>query len=54
LLKDAEQYPAAYGQAQVLAVRGALAVHKDQPEEAQRLYQEGLARFPETTCFASA
>ena len=51
LLKDAEQYPAAYGQAQVLAVRGALAVHKDQPEEAQRLYQEGLARFPEDNLF---
>ncbi|MBV6826308.1 tetratricopeptide repeat protein [Pseudomonas sp. PD9R] len=51
LLKDAEQYPAAFGQAQVLAVRGALAVQKGQTDEAQRLYKEGLERFPEDNLF---
>ncbi|MFU2327314.1 tetratricopeptide repeat protein [Pseudomonas sp. NFX98] len=51
LLKDAEQYPDAYGQAQVLAVRGALAVQKGQTDEAQRLYKEGLERFPDDNLF---
>lgn len=51
LLKDAEQYPDAYAQSQVLAVRGALALQKGQTDEAQRLYQEGLARFPNDNLF---
>ncbi|MDZ5433345.1 tetratricopeptide repeat protein [Pseudomonas fluorescens] len=51
LLKDAEQYPDAYGQAQVLAVRGALAVQDGRIDEAQRLYQEGLTRFPDDNLF---
>ncbi|WP_448106263.1 tetratricopeptide repeat protein [Pseudomonas azerbaijanoccidentalis] len=51
LLKDAEQFPDVYGQAQVLAVRGALAVRKGQTDEAQRLYQEGLTRFPDDNLF---
>lgn len=45
LLKDAEQYPDAYEQPQVLAVRGALAVEQGQPEEAERLYLQGLAKY---------
>ena len=51
LLKDAEQYPDANEQAQVLAVRGALAVQQGQTEEAQRLYQVGLSRFPDDNLF---
>ncbi|PMZ30190.1 hypothetical protein C1X25_37815, partial [Pseudomonas sp. GW247-3R2A] len=38
LLKDAEQYPEANEQAQVLAIRGALAVQQGNIDEAQRLY----------------
>jgi predicted Zn-dependent protease len=51
LLKDAEQYPDAYEQAQVLAVRGALAVQQGQVEEAQRLYLLGLSRYPDDNLF---
>lgn len=51
LLNDAEQYPAAYDQAQVLAMRGALAVYQGQAAEAERLYQEGLARYPADNLF---
>ncbi|SED99729.1 tetratricopeptide repeat protein [Pseudomonas migulae] len=51
LLKDAEQYPEAYEQAQVLAVRGALAVQQGQVDEAQRLYLLGLSRYPGDNLF---
>lgn len=51
LLKDAEQFPDAYEQAQVLAVRGALAVQQGQTEEAERLYLLGLSRFPDDNLF---
>ncbi|SDN39649.1 Tetratricopeptide repeat-containing protein [Pseudomonas arsenicoxydans] len=51
LLKDAEQYPEANDQAQVLAVRGALAVQQGNVDEAQRLYLSGLSRFPEENLF---
>ncbi|RON17890.1 biofilm formation protein PelB [Pseudomonas brassicacearum] len=51
LLKSAEQYPDANEQAQVLAIRGALAVQQGQTEEAQRLYQLGLSRFPDDNLF---
>ncbi|NUT78209.1 tetratricopeptide repeat protein [Pseudomonas sp. C1C7] len=51
LLKDAEQYPDAYDQAQVLAMRGALAAKQGNAEEAERLYQEGLARYPNDNLF---
>ncbi|WP_433767710.1 tetratricopeptide repeat protein [Pseudomonas putida] len=51
LLKDAEQHPEAYEQAQVLAVRGALAVHEGQSDEAERLYQLGLQRYPDDNLF---
>ena len=51
LLKSAEQYPEASEQAQVLAIRGALAVQQGQTEEAQRLYQLGLSRFPDDNLF---
>lgn len=51
LLKDAEQYPEANEQAQVLAVRGALAVQQGNVDEAQRLYLSGLSRFPDENLF---
>ena len=51
LLKSAEQYPDAMDQAQVLAIRGALAVQQGQTEEAQRLYQLGLSRYPDDNQF---
>jgi len=51
LLKDAEQYPQAYEQAQVLAVRGALAVQQGQSDEAERLYLLGLSRYPDDNLF---
>lgn len=51
LIKDAEQYPAVYDQAQVLAARGALAMQQGQFDEAQRLYLSGLARFPYDNLF---
>ena len=51
LLKEAEQYPNAYEQAQVLAVRGALAFNEGQGEEAERLYLLGLERFPDDNLF---
>jgi len=51
LLEDAEQFPEAYEQAQVLAVRGALAVQQGQPGEAERLYQLGLSRYPDDNLF---
>ncbi|VVM81719.1 hypothetical protein PS645_02306 [Pseudomonas fluorescens] len=51
LLEDAQQFPAAYEQAQVLAIRGALAVQQGQPEEAERLYLLGLERFPADNLF---
>ncbi|MHC8365153.1 tetratricopeptide repeat protein [Pseudomonas sp. ZT5P21] len=51
LLKDAEQFPDAYGHAQVLAARGALAVQQGQSDEAERLYLQGLSRFPEDNLF---
>ncbi|AWM90174.1 biofilm formation protein PelB [Pseudomonas sp. 31-12] len=51
LLKDAEQFPEANEQAQVLAVRGALAVQQGNIDEAQRLYLLGLSRFPDDNLF---
>jgi len=51
LLKDAEQDPALYEQAQVLGVRGALAMQQGQPEEAKRLYLLGLSRYPDENLF---
>ncbi|WP_077047904.1 tetratricopeptide repeat protein [Pseudomonas sp. KK4] len=51
LLKDAEQHPEAYEQAQVLAVRGALAVQQGQSDEAERLYLLGLSRYPNDNLF---
>ncbi|MCE4052909.1 tetratricopeptide repeat protein [Pseudomonas sp. Au-Pse12] len=51
LLKEAEQYPDASGQSQVLAARGALAVQQGNPEEALRLYRQGLSRFPDDNTF---
>lgn len=51
LLKDAEQNPEAYDQAQVLAVRGALAMQQGQVDEAQRLYLLGLQKYPEDNLF---
>ena len=51
LLKSAEQNPDAYEQAQVLSIRGALAVQQGQPEEAQRLYLLGLSRYPDDNQF---
>ena len=51
LLKEAEQSPDTYGQAQVLAVRGALAAQQGQTDEAERLYLEGLSRFPDDNLF---
>ncbi|MFJ7284886.1 tetratricopeptide repeat protein [Pseudomonas sp. NPDC099000] len=51
LLKDAEQYPEANEQAQVLAIRGALAVQQGNIDEAQRLYLLGLSRFPDDNLF---
>ena len=51
LLKDAEQYPNAYEQSQVLAIRGALAAYEGQGEEAERLYLLGLERFPDDNLF---
>ncbi|SFB00129.1 tetratricopeptide repeat protein [Pseudomonas sp. NFPP24] len=51
LLEDARQYPQAYEQAQVLAVRGALAVEQGDPSEAERLYLLGLSRYPDDNLF---
>lgn len=51
LLKDAEKYPVAANQSQVLATRGALAVYQGKPEEALRLYRLGLSRFPDDSTF---
>ena len=51
LLKDAEQYPEASERSQVLAARGALAVQQGQPEEALRLYRQGLSQFPDDNTF---
>jgi len=51
LLKDAEAYPQVYEQAQVLAVRGALAVQQGQFDEAERLYLLGLSRYPDDNLF---
>lgn len=51
LLKDAQAYPQAYDQSQVLAVRGALALQQGQIEEAERLYQQGLAQYPDDNLF---
>ncbi|HEC55898.1 MAG TPA: tetratricopeptide repeat protein [Gammaproteobacteria bacterium] len=51
LLEDAKKYPDAYEQAQVLAVRGALAVEQGDTTEAERLYLLGLSRFPDDNLF---
>ncbi|KAF0866061.1 tetratricopeptide repeat protein [Pseudomonas sp. LD120] len=51
LLKDAEQYPDASDRSQVLAARGALAVQQGHPEQALRLYRQGLSRFPDDNTF---
>ncbi|KAA0964291.1 tetratricopeptide repeat protein [Pseudomonas sp. ANT_H12B] len=51
LLKDAEQYPEIYEQAQVLSARAALAVQKGQYDEAERLYLLGLSRYPDDNLF---
>jgi hypothetical protein len=51
LLEDARQYPQAYEQAQVLAVRGALAVEQGDPSEAERLYLLCLSRYPDDNLF---
>lgn len=51
LLKDAGQYPEIYEQAQVLAVRAALAVHQGQYDEAERLYLLGLSHYPDDNLF---
>ncbi|KTB59911.1 tetratricopeptide repeat protein [Pseudomonas sp. MAFF 301514] len=51
LLEDAKQYPQAYEQAQVLAVRAALAVEQGDPSEAERLYLLGLSRYPDDNLF---
>ncbi len=47
LLKDAEHYPTADNQAQVLAIRGTLATREGNHDEAQRLYLKGLALYPD-------
>ncbi len=46
LLEDAKKHPDAYEQAQVLAVRGALAMEQGDSAEAERLYLLGLSRYP--------
>ncbi|MBP5117539.1 tetratricopeptide repeat protein [Pseudomonas protegens] len=51
LLKEAEQYPGASDQSQVLAARAALAVQQGQTDLALRLYQQGLSRFPDDNTF---
>ncbi len=51
LLKGVEDNPALYEQAQVLAVRGALAQQQGQPDEAKRLYLQGLALYPDDNLF---
>lgn len=51
LLKEAEQDPAIFEEDQVLGVRGALAMHEGQPEEAKRLYLLGLAKYPDENLF---
>ena len=51
LLEDAKKYPDAYEQAQVLAVRGALAVEQGDTTEAERLYLLGLSRYPDDNLF---
>ncbi|CAI8876369.1 polysaccharide biosynthesis protein PelB [Pseudomonas sp. IT-P100] len=51
LLKDASQNPEIDEQAQVLAVRAALAVQQGQYEEAERLYLSGLSRYPNDNLF---
>jgi hypothetical protein len=51
LLIDAEQYPEANEQADMLAIRGAHALQQGQTEEAQRLYQLGLSRYPDDNLF---
>lgn len=51
LLKEAEQYPDASDQSQVLAARGALAVQQGNSDEALRLYRLGLSRFPDDNTF---
>ena len=51
LLKGVEDQPALYEQSQVLAVRGALAMQQGQPEEAKRLYLQGLAMYPDDNLF---
>lgn len=51
LLKEAEQDPAIFEEDQVLGVRGALAMHEGQPEEAKRLYLLGLSKYPDENLF---
>lgn len=51
LLEDAKKYPDAYEQAQVLAVRGALAIEQGDTAEAERLYLLGLSRYPNDNLF---
>jgi len=51
LLDDARKYPQAYEQAQVLAVRGALAIEQGDTAEAERLYLLGLSNYPDDNLF---
>lgn len=51
LLKEAGQNPEIDEQAQVLAVRGALAVQQGQYAEAERLYLLGLSHYPNDNLF---
>ncbi len=51
LLDDAKRYPEAYQQAQVLAVRGALAIEQGDTAEAERLYLQGLELYPADNLF---
>jgi Tfp pilus assembly protein PilF len=51
LLRDAENYPDVYSQAQILAFRGALAVQQGRFDEAQQVYLAGLAQYPDDTMF---
>ena len=51
LLEDARKYPNAYEQAQVLAVRGALAIERGDSAEAERLFLLGRSRYPDDDLF---
>lgn len=51
LLDEAKEAPQVADRAEVWAARGALAAHNKQPDEAIRLYQEGLQRYPHDNLF---